>query len=54
MKNNGKMCDVRSLTIHWNISEMVYYNLTKILINTTNYNFTWLFPSIYNRQIAYT
>ena len=24
MKNNGKVCDVRSLTVHWNISEMVY------------------------------
>ena len=24
MKNNAKVCDVRSLTFHWNISEMVY------------------------------
>ena len=24
MKNNGKVRDVRSLTIHWNISEIVY------------------------------
>ena len=25
MKNNGKVCDVRSLTIHWNISEIDYW-----------------------------
>ena len=24
MKNNGRVCDVDSLTIHWNISEMIY------------------------------
>ena len=24
MKNNSKVCDVRSPTIHWNILEMVY------------------------------
>ena len=26
MKNNGKVRDIRSLAIHWNISEMVYWS----------------------------
>ena len=30
MKNNVKVCDVRSLTINSNISEMVYF-LAKLL-----------------------
>ena len=25
MKNNGKVHDVGSLTVYWNISEMAYY-----------------------------
>ena len=29
MKNKGKVCDVRSLTIHRNISEMVFWIMDK-------------------------
>ena len=32
MKNNGKVRDVRSLTIHWNISEIVYCNFARFIL----------------------
>ena len=42
MKNNGKVRDVRSLTIHWNIWEMVYYHHTSCCRGGTFYIVTFL------------